>query len=456
MAFITKRRLLGTAPLSLSDAEGLAFESPLSMPVRNKRRTARSGSESYVLVYVAIAIVALFYYKPLFGIVAFGVTLSILFVKRPALALATILAVTPIQNDMGNASLPVRFSLAELGLAIGCFYVFFRNRGRLIFGPTVPFSVLYLLVCVLCSLDNARETTYVSIMQMVVYLIGAVVLYANLVPDIASVVKGFDLYVGFTAIFSIAGMATNFSFLGIHKNGWGASISTALVAAIELWVATDSRTRRKWLRIAVGVLGIALVLTASRGGWLAAVTGLIVICIMRRRFSLLLRASLLLIPLLAIGWVVMPQDKQETAMEFDTNNRSGSLALRYASIEYAWGEFQKNPLSGTGVGLRKEYDATNIAMAVLAESGVIGFGAFFLVQVAIWYTATQASHRVRWSDPAASALVLAMALTMARLAHGMVDHYWSRGAITCAWAAVGMATLVYTRGGKSRQLRASA
>jgi len=143
-------------------------------------------------------------------------------------------------------------------------------------------------------------------------------------------------------------------------------------------------------------------------------------------------------------------------MEFDTNNRSGSLALRYASIEYAWGEFQKNPLSGTGVGLRKEYDATNIAMAVLAESGVIGFGAFFLVQVAIWYTATQASHRVRWSDPAASALVLAMALTMARLAHGMVDHYWSRGAITCAWAAVGMATLVYTRGGKSRQLRASA
>jgi hypothetical protein len=30
-----------------------------------------------------------------------------------------------------------------------------------------------------------------------------------------------------------------------------------------------------------------------------------------------------------------------------------------------------------------------------------------------------------------------------RLVHGMVDHYWSRGAITVAWAGAGMATYGY-------------
>ena len=57
----------------------------------------------------------------------------------------------------------------------------------------------------------------------------------------------------------------------------------------------------------------------------------------------------------------------------------------------------------------------------------------------------QASRRVPWADPAYSALVLAVALTTGRLAHGMVDHYWSRGPVTVAWAAVGMATLVHAQ-----------
>jgi hypothetical protein len=35
------------------------------------------------------------------------------------------------------------------------------------------------------------------------------------------------------------------------------------------------------------------------------------------------------------------------------------------------------------------------------------------------------------------------ALMVGRLAHGMVDHYWSRGGTMLAWAGVGMAVGVY-------------
>ena len=52
-----------------------------------------------------------------------------------------------------------------------------------------------------------------------------------------------------------------------------------------------------------------------------------------------------------------------------------------------------------------------------------------------------------------SALVLAVALTIGRLAHGMVDHYWSRGPVTVAWAAVGMATLVHAKSSRFQMPR---
>ena len=75
--------------------------------------------------------------------------------------------------------------------------------------------------------------------------------------------------------------------------------------------------------------------------------------------------------------------------------------------------------------------------------------------------------RVRWSarsptagDPAvrrarlalrvglgllAAVLLGTAALVTLKLAHGMVDHYWTRGSIMCAWASVGMASRIYRR-----------
>jgi hypothetical protein len=38
---------------------------------------------------------------------------------------------------------------------------------------------------------------------------------------------------------------------------------------------------------------------------------------------------------------------------------------------------------------------------------------------------------------------LGAALVVSGLAHGLVDHYWSRGAIMIAWAAAGMATFAF-------------
>ena len=89
--------------------------------------------------------------------------------------------------------------------------------------------------------------------------------------------------------------------------------------------------------------------------------------------------------------------------------------------------------------MRKEYDATNVLWLTLAETGPLGLLAFLTAHgrliVGVWLRRKTALI----GDSGPSATALAGALVLAKLVHGLVDHYWSRGAIMVAWASVGMA-----------------
>jgi len=210
--------------------------------------------------------------------------------------------------------------------------------------------------------------------------------------------------------------------------------------AVELWFGTMVKRRRQWLSAAILILTVTLVLSVSRGGWIAAFVGIAVICGMRRQWFLFFRISVLVVPACLIAWFWLPQDLRDYAFGFEVSRYN--IQARYDSIDFAMGFFSQHPLLGVGVGLRKEYDATNLALATLAETGIAGLFAFSLVHVCILVMVWRGTQRVARDTAEYSLLILAAALILSRLAHGMVDHYWSRGPVTCAWAAVGMATLV--------------
>ena len=98
---------------------------------------------------------------------------------------------------------------------------------------------------------------------------------------------------------------------------------------------------------------------------------------------------------------------------------------------------------GVGVGLRKEYDATNIVWLTLAETGVLGLGAFLLLHAGILRMVWTTQRHLHRSDPLFSAAALGAALVTGKFIHGLVDHYWSRGPLLISWAAAGMATHAY-------------
>jgi hypothetical protein len=161
----------------------------------------------------------------------------------------------------------------------------------------------------------------------------------------------------------------------------------------------------------------------------------------RRRFSLLLKCGVVILPVALICWNLMPKQDVDTATDFSENRYN--IRARYMSIDIARTYFQQSPILGNGIALRKQYDATNVFWFTLAETGVVGVIAFGAVHLAVASMVLSAARTTDPKSPAFSFLVLAAALVALKLTHGLVDHYWTRGSIMCACAAVGMASRVY-------------
>jgi hypothetical protein len=393
-----------------------------------------------VILPAGVLVLALAAVAPLLaGAVYLPLFLALAWV-RPEYALALVLAAAPFPNDLSIGG-PVRFSLAELNLALLVPLYLVRRGPKVLLGPAGWAIGLYFAVCVVASLGNFRSAAVVSLVQMFVYMVVAVTVFAGLVrsPDKLFTPLYAAAVVG--TIFAVVGLVTRFQMFGIHKNSWGASLSSLLIVTLELWFGTADRKRKRWLSLGLALISIALVTTVSRGGWMAAMTGALVLAAMRKQYTVIARASLLLVPCVLVAWFLLPEDTKEYAVGFESSR--WNVKARYESAEFALSNFRSSPVLGRGVGLRKEFDATNIVLTVLAETGIAGLLSFALVHVAALWGVWTTARRIGTQHPCYSLVSLGGALLLARLVHGLVDHYWSRGAITPAWCAVGMANAMY-------------
>lgn len=360
--------------------------------------------------------------------------------KRPWLALLLVFALSPFQNDLSGGVF-ARFSIAEINLALTIPLLLMKRR-RLHIGPIGIPVFLYLLVCLIASFYSPRDTTLNAMLQMVLYLVIAVVVFASLARDEEDFKPALNSLVVVGVLFSLLSLSSMYERLDLNKNGVGSSLSCAAIVCCELWFSAKGVRRKTWLASALAFIFLGLLMTLSRGAWLGAAVGLVVLCSVRGQYRLLLRTVLVAVPLLAVAWFALPQKSKDYAMGFDAA-KNYNIKLRYQSLTLAQDKFEESPILGVGVGLRKEYDATNIVMLTLAETGVVGLVTFSLVHIVLLVTVWQTRRKIKRSDPLFSLVALGGALVLARLAHGMVDHYWSRGAISSSWAAAGMAIFAY-------------
>ena len=184
-----------------------------------------------------------------------------------------------------------------------------------------------------------------------------------------------------------------------------------------------------------------LFFSLSRGGWIGAGVGIILILTARREFRTMLKVVIVFVPLIAICWAFLPQKSRDYTTGLSQENLN--IKMRYRSVNFARDTFEDSPLVGAGVGLRKEYDATNLFWLTLAETGALGMLTFFATQFVFLRMFWKTLGRLNRNDALYSAVAIGGALMAGRVVHGMVDHYWSRGALTAAWAGAGMVTYGY-------------
>src|SRR5258706_9938062 len=184
---------------------------------------------------------------------------------------------------------------------------------------------------------------------------------------------------------------------------------------------------------------IAPVLSAWGGAGMGAAGRVFILLFMRGQLKLAFRLAILLLPLIALGWWLMPEDRKT----YVTANAGDSVVMRQRSIEFAWAQFSQEPIVGAGLGLRKEYDATNVILSLLAETGVLGLLAFVWIHLSFVKMAWSARRRIDISSRTFSLLAIGMALVVATILHGCVDHYWSRGSLAMIWGSAGFANAAY-------------
>lgn len=360
--------------------------------------------------------------------------------RRPWLALALVFATSPLQNDLSSGA-AAKFSLTEINMMLTLPLLLLHGR-RWRMGPVGIPIFLYLFVCLVSSLLSPRATAFSSMLQMVLYLVVIVTVFGSLPRRPRDLMPALYALTWVGILLTFLALSQTYERFGLNKNGVGASLSVCIIVCCELWFGARERRSKIALSLAFLLITIGLFSTLSRGAWLGAIIGLFVVCAIRRQFLLLGRALILAVPLVIVAWTLLPQKSKSYATGFDAAKHE-NIRLRYESLDIAQRDFDQNPILGIGVGLRKEYDATNVAMLTLAETGLLGLFTFALIHGAVLLSAWKMQKRLKRDDPLFPFVALGAALIISRLAHGMVDHYWTRGAITSAWAAVGMSTYVH-------------
>lgn len=365
---------------------------------------------------------------------------------NPAAALFIMFAEVCFPFDVGGATNIAHTAPAEISLVLAGLIFWLRSLGRSsprrISNPIFFPILFYFGICFASTFTNwTGRDAVVSFLQMALYLVFCVKVFSSWVPERRQMYAAFyGLMAGCTFISLFLLITRSNDVLGIHKNATGTFLSYLVIILVEMAVSKSIMARRPKLLSLILAFNLAgLVMSTSRGAWMGTLVGLSLLLACRRQFKLFGKVLLVMIPAIAVCWLLVPQNQREYALNVSTNNRD--VSARYATIDFYASRFHQSPIIGMGMGLRKEADSTNIVMSTLAETGAMGLAAFLLIHLVFLVTTFNAMRKTPRSHPDFTFLVLGSALILCLFTHGLVDHYWSRTQIP-VWAMVGAAIAV--------------
>lgn len=249
-------------------------------------------------------------------------------------------------------------------------------------------SLTYIFVRALTgpALDNSKEllTGLLVLAAVIPVILDVFSAYRHLLQTVFPVLLAVGYIYAIAGLLSGPGLQGRYSAFGGGPNVFGRIVGFSLIALI-VYVTIN---RRYWLLLSLPLPLIALVLSGSRGAMLSAALAATFVALMllrNYRFPQIVALTAMLGALLILAAEFAPPFV--TAM-FEERIISQTIGQRYDSgrselYDVAWSMFERNPLTGVGVGGYYEYFgastaagfeyAHNIVLQVLAEMGLSGF-----------------------------------------------------------------------------------
>jgi O-antigen ligase len=390
---------------------------------------------------------------------SYAVAFMVLTWHRIEISLGLVLVLAPWVQDVSGGGGYAKFSAAELHIfmiAIVSVAKVILSRRPISIGKLTGPVLLYMGLSAVSAYQGGIEREdIIALFQTGIFcfILPFLFMDSNLTPtsqrNILLIAACSTVALG---VFQIVAGPKAFA-LGIHKNNMG----QGMAAGLSLWLcAWFDGSKGWWSRIlvpAIAIVTIALIFTLSRGAWIGAGCALIALALMYGRVQLLVRASLVIAPLIVVMWNFLPKEDQEYASSFD-RQKYDNIEARYANFDRTSALIKSSPFMGHGISIRKKLDATSLVMVTLAEGGILGFVLFIIALGTYFVIVFRIVSRIPRSDPRFIIVAASCAVMVSRLGHAQFDHYWVRGASTIAWASVGM-VLAIERSVSASRRRAS-
>lgn len=228
----------------------------------------------------------------------------------------------------------------------------------------------------------------------------------------------------------------------IDPNALGGLLIMMLTLTVPQLFATKPVIKRGWIILGVGLMGLALLFSFSRGSFVGAGAALFLLGVVRYR-------KLLLILVLALALILILPQTQAYVTRFVQGVQIEDLATQMRIGEYtdAIKLIQRYPIFGVGFTGTPEIDTylkvANLYLMMASEMGLVGLAAFLIVMLTLFISAWRVRKRagarsdfepIWWGYHTALA---------GALMGGVFDHYFFNldfhHSVTLFWLFVGLA-----------------
>ncbi len=316
----------------------------------------------------------------------------------PVLGLVAVAVLSALSSPMPMDSLPVATGIAA-GAAVFLVLIVLLTTGRM--------SIVHLIGTLAAS----------AVVPVVFPLLGPVGVTVSHEKD------------GIEALKSVFFLSNNFAHF----------LVPFLLVVVALATQAKGRVRMGLYGLAL-VLGVELLLTETRGAWIAAIVGILIVgAVLDRKLFL----GALVVPVLVFALVPSVAERVTSVVPDPADPRTeSSLTWRLQHWTEVLPMVQESPITGVGLDetvRRTGKEPHNDFLLVLVEMGVVGFAVYLWFLGAAVLTGLRATRRV--VDPALSVEPLVQAVTVALFAYSVAFIVASSGEnllenVTALWVVL--------------------